>query len=340
MTVTRDFDTGAQNVGVYRTMVKDKNHVISNLSPGRQGFMQACTYLDRNKPAPIAWVIGTDPSVQFVAAMSLPMDAEELHIAGGVNGEGVKVVKCITSDILVPANSEFIIEGEVLPGQCADEGPFGEFAGYMGPVAPKPVVRITAITHRKDAIYYGYTSQMPPSESTTIQSLTNEPTILKMLCDAGEFSVADLHLDLTYGTFLGHGIVAMNPKYQGHATKVGRMLAAMTDMKRITIVDSDIDIRDPLHIEWVMNAHYHPARDTIIIDKVFFPMGMDPSVRLDNQMDSMGSKIIIDATQTIAAGEISLPAKDIMMKALDSWKEIGLPEFDMPKRAKLRIEGA
>lgn len=339
ITVTRDVD-GAQNMGVYRTMVKDDNHVIANLSKGRQGFIQASTYLDQGKPAPIAWVIGTDPSVQYVAAMALPSNVQEIDVAGGVNGEGVEVVKCITNDLLVPANSEIIIEGEVLPGQYENEGPFGEFAGYMGPVAPKPLVRITAITHRRDAIYYGYTSQCPPSESTTVQSLTNEPTILKMIRDTGELNVKDLYLDLTYGTFMGHGIIALDTKFNGHAAQVGRLVAAMTGIKRVTVVDDDIDIRDPLHIEWAMNAHYHPIRDTILIDNTMVPMGMDPSVRLDNKHDSMGSKVVIDATATIDAGVISLPPKEIMMKALESWKESDLPEFEIPERVKLRLDNS
>ncbi len=339
ITVTHNCETGVQNMGVYRTMVKDDTHVICNLNPGRHGFMQASTYLDQGKPAPIAWVIGTDPSVHFATVANMAFGTEEINVAGGLNGEPVKIVKCKTSDIMVPAESEIIIEGEVLPGEFADEGPFGEFAGYMGPVAKKPLVRITAITHRKDAIYYGYTSQMPPSESTVLQSLTNGPLVLKILReDMGEKNVKDVYIDLTFGGLLAHCMVSMTPQNEGHAKKIGRLVADMTPLKRVTVVDDDVDIRDPLHMEWAMNSHYHPARDTIIIDGVYFPMGMDPSVRIDNQMQDMGSKVVIDATRTIDAGEYSLPPKEIMMKALDFWKEVGLPEFDIPKRAQFRID--
>ena len=339
ITVTRHADTGVQNMGVYRTMVRDDRHVVCNLNPGRHGFIQASTWLDRGKPAPIAWVVGTEPSIHFATVANMPLGVDEIHAAGGLKGAPVEMVKCRTSDILVPANSEFIIEGEIIPGELADEGPFGEFAGYMGPVAPKPVVRITAITHRKDAIYYGYTSQMPPSESTVLQSLTNAPLLLKILRDdLGETSVHDVHIDLTFGGLLAHCAVSMTPRHAGHAKKIGRLIADMSPLKRITIVDEDIDIRDPLHLEWAMNSHYHPVRDTIIIDDVFFPMGMDPSVRMDNKMQDMGSKVIIDATQTIDAGEYSLPPKEIMEKALKTWEAAGLPAFEIPKRARLRID--
>ena len=339
ITVTHNCETGVQNMGVYRTMVKDDNHVICNINPGRHGFMQASTYLDQGKPAPIAWVIGTDPSVHFSTVANMPFGTEEINVAGGLNGDPIKVVKCRTSDIMVPAESEIIIEGEVLPGEFADEGPFGEFAGYMGPVAKKPVARITAITHRKDAIYYGYTSQMPPSESTVLQSMTNGPLVLKTLReDMGDKNVKDVHIDLTFGGLLAHCIVSRTPMHGGHAKKIGRLIADMTPLKRVTVVNDDVDIRDPLHVEWAMNSHYHPARDTIIIDDVFFPLGMDPSVRIDNKMQDMGSKVVIDATMTIDAGQYSLPPKDIMMKALDLWKEVGLPDFDIPKRAQFRID--
>lgn len=338
ITVTRHAETGVQNMAVYRTMVKDDHHVVVNLNPGRQGHAHCQTYLERGQPAPIAWVVATEPAVHLATVVNLPPGVDEITVAGGLKGAPVELVKCKTSDILVPANAEFIIEGEVLPGVVADEGPFGEFAGYMGPVAEKPVARITAITHRDDAIFYGYTSQMPPSESTVLQSLGNAPLLLKMLRhDIGDASVSDVFIDLTFGGLLAHCVVAMTPRHPGHAKRVGRLIADMTPIKRVTVVDSDIDIRDPLHVEWAMNAHYNPARDTVIIEDVFFPMGMDPSVRVDNKMSELGSKIVVDATQTVDAGEISLPPRELMEKALESWKEAGLPEFDIPKRALSRL---
>lgn len=339
ITVTRDAHSGAQNMGVYRTMVRGEREVVVNLNPGRHGFMHARTYLDQGKPAPIAWIIGTEPVIHFATVANMPFGVDEMDVAGGLKGGPIELVKCKTNELMVPANSEFIIEGEIIPGEEADEGPFGEFAGYMGPVAKKPVARITAITHRKDAIFYGYSSQMPPSESTVLQSLTNAPLILKILRhDHGEVGIHDIHIDLNFGGLLAHCIVAMAPQYSGHAKKIGRLIADMSPLKRITLVDEYIDIRDPLHVDWAMNSHYHPARDTVIIDDVYFPMGMDPSVREDGTKPEMGSKVVIDATQSIDAGDYSLPSKDMMDKALETWKEAGLPDFEIPKRARLRFE--
>jgi len=209
----------------------------------------------------------------------------------------------------------------------------------MGIVERRPVARITAITHRRDPYYYGYTSQMPPSESTTIQSLTNAGVLFKNLHDdLGEISVTDVFIDQNFGGNLGHVVIAMKPSYPAHSKKVGRLVADMTSIKRVTVVDDDIDIRDSTHVDWAMNSRFNAARDTMVIDDVFVPTNVDPSVRTPGSGFSLGSKLVCDATLKLDAGAFSLPPKEIMAKALDLWKEIGLPEFEIPRRAKLRID--
>ncbi len=343
--LTKNHDTGVQNMGTYRTMVRDETALVSNLRPGGQGgYNNMMTWHEKGKPAPVAWVIAAPPAVHLAALANVPLEVDEVTIAGGMMGEGVPMVKCTMSDLLVPADSEIIIEGEVHPGETDIEGPFGEFVGFMGPVEHRPVVRVTAITHRKDPIYYGYSSQMPPSESVAMQSLTNAGLMLKALRhDFSETGVSDLFIDLTYGAQLGHVVVAMKPSYPGHAKKVGRLVAAMAPIKRVTIVDDDIDIRDYSHVDWAMNARYNPARDTILIDDVYYRVRpgqicLDPSVFSPTSSDTMASKVICDATLKVDAGTFSLPTKEVMAKALGLWKEVGLPEFEIPKRARLRID--
>jgi 4-hydroxy-3-polyprenylbenzoate decarboxylase len=337
--VTSNAHTRRQNIGFYRTRVRDANSVVSNLNPGRQGFLNACTWTEQGMSAPIAWVIGAHPVVQYAASANLPWGLDEIEVAGGVLGKPVELVKATSIDLLVPADAEIVIEGEIYPGETDVEGPFGEFAGYMGPVAHKPVAHITAITHRKNPIYCAMTSQMPPSESTIVQSLTNAGVVQKMLRhDLGEYTVQDVYIDQTFGGLMAHAVIAMTPRYPGHAKRVGRMVADCTPLKRITVVNPDVDIRDSSHVEWAMNSRFDPAQDTEIIRDVFFPMGMDPSIRVKDGTSHPGSKVVIDATQTIDVGLFSLPAKDKMIAALNSWREAGLPEFSIPKRARLRIE--
>ncbi len=337
--ITTDHDTGVQNMGVYRTMVRDDHSVVVNLTPGRQGTRNVKTWTDRGKKAPIAWVIATEPAIHLATVANLPVGQDEIEFAGGIKGEPIEMVPCKTVGLHVPANSEIIIEGEVTPNELENEGPFGEFAGVMGPVEKRPVAHITGITHRRDPVYYGYTSQMPPSESTTIQSLVNAGVILHTMRDhVGDHAVHDVHIDQTFGGVLAHAIVAITPQVPGHGKRVGRTIADITPVKRVTVVDTDVDIRDPSHVDWALNSRYSPARDTVIIDDVFVPLQIDPSVRDVRGNVTQGSKIVLDATLKIDSGPLSLPPKAMMMDALDVWKQCGLPEFDIPKRARLRIE--
>lgn len=336
--MTRDANTGNQNTGVYRTRVRDDRHVVINLNPRRHGHNQTNSWLERGEPAPIAWIVAAEPAVHLASVGAVFPGVQEIEIAGGLKGEPIELVKCVTSDIMVPANAEMIIEGEILPGEMDEEGPFGENFGYMSKPGIKPVARITAITHRKDAIYYGFSSQMPPSESTVIQSTANAALTQKILRhDLGETSVHDVHFDLTFGGQAAHGIISMTPLHPGHAKKVGRTTAEVSSLKRITVVDADVDIRDPTHVDWAINARYSPVRDTILIDDVFVRMAMDPSTPIVDGV-KMNSKIVIDATQKLEEPVFSLPSKDMMMKALETWKEAGLPEFEIPKRAHLRLD--
>ena len=334
--ITRDHDTGVHNTAVYRSMFIDKNHIIVNLAPGRHGTMCYESFKKKGENTPFALVIGAEPAVHFSAVANLPYGTDEMTVAGGLKGEPVKVVKAKTVDLLVPASAQFVIEGEIPPDAFAEEGPFGEFAGFMGPVAKKPLGTITAITHRKNPLYYGYISQIPPSESTVIQSVSNAGLILKMLRhDLGHGTVKDAHIDLTYGGMLAHGVISMKPTYPGHAKQVGRLVADTTTLKRVTVVDDDIDIRDPMHMDWAMNSRFNPEKDTIIIKDVFSSAAMDPTVQVINGRMEMSSKMVIDATEKQEGPKpSSISPTELMMKALESWKEMGLPEFEIPKRTR------
>jgi 3-polyprenyl-4-hydroxybenzoate decarboxylase len=169
----------------------------------------------------------------------------------------------------------------------------------------------------------------------------NAGVILQTMRDAiGDQAVEDVWIDQTFGGNLAHGIIAMKPAFPGHGKRVGRTVADISPLKRITVVDADIDIRDPGHVDWALNARFNPQRDTVIIDDVNVPQEMDPSVRGAGGSVTPGSKLILDATRKIDPGPFSLPPRELMMKALDVWKDCGLPAFDIPKRARLRIESS
>lgn len=336
--ITSDANTGRVNMGTYRQMIKSDTEVGFYASPGKDAVLDRETWWVQGKPAPVAAVYGQDPLLFLTSATSFPKDVSEYEFAGGINGAPIEVFKSDVTGLTLPANAEIIIEGEVLPGEMADEGPFGESAGYMSDVAPKPVARITAITHRRDAIFYGLASQMPPSESTTLQSLSNAGLILKTLRhDHGESTVRDCWIDLMFGGGAAHLVVAMRPIRPGHAQDVGRLLAQTTSLKRITIVDEDIDIRNQTELDWVMSSHVDPARDVQILGG--FPAAMDHAVTPDAQGRKLGSKLVIDATRSLATGPISLPSAALMARARGTWESAGLPATELSQRLRNCLSG-
>ena len=148
----------------------------------------------------------------------------------------------------------------------------------------------------------------------------------------------DVHVDLTFGGLMAHGIVSLKPLYPGHAKNIGRLVADSTTLKRVTVVDEDIDIRDHMHMAWAMNSRFSPARDTIIIEDVFAPRGMDPTLRVRDDMAEFSSKLGCDATQEGDKGTFSLPSRELMTDALETWTEVGLPDFEIPKRIQFMLD--
>ncbi|MCZ6767951.1 MAG: UbiD family decarboxylase [Acidobacteria bacterium] len=325
LVITKDCDKGVQNMGTYRCQVQSKTRVTLNTNPGRQAYENYQTYALKGKPAPVAVAICCEPAVHLATAGALPKGIDEITVAGGFKGAPIEMVRAKTSDLLVPAQAEIVVEGELHPTGRMMEESFGEFAGYMGPIGERPFFDVQCITHRKDPIYYGYISQHPPSESTLIQGQANECVIHKLLVDDwAEPTVLDVAMNQTHGGLLGQVVVQMNPTYPGHAKRVGRLVAEMgVFFKTVMVVNSDIDIRHQQHLDWMMNSRVNPARDLVIIKDIY--QIYDPSAE-----NGIGSKLVIDATEIGPQPDLSLPPKDLLYKAYESWKEAGLPAFDIP----------
>lgn len=327
--ITRDHDTGVQNIGTYRCQVQAKNLITINTRPGRQAYQNYDSWASKGKAAPVAIAIGCEPAVHLATSAALPAGIDEMEVAGGLKGSAIDAVKAKTVDLLLPAWAEMAVEGLLHPTGRMLEDSFGEFAGYMGPDGkPRPYLEVTSITHRRDPIYYGYASQYPPSESTMIQGLANECVIHYMLThDFGETTVEDVAINQTHGGMLGHAIVRMRPTYPGHAKKVGRLVAEASSVKTVTVVDCDIDIRHQQHLDMAFNSRVNPARDMVVIRDVY--SHIDPSAD-----GTITSRLVIDATQKGPLPDVSLPPKDLLWKAYESWQEAGLPAFDLPKRVE------
>src|SRR5579863_7273093 len=185
--VTRDPDSGVQNMGTYRAALKAADRLVVRMvareATGAGGFLHWLKYRERKEPMPIAIVIGAAPVVVFTGPQKLAIDLDELGVAGGLAGEPIRVVKGKTVDLLVPADAEIVIEGLIDCQKLEPEAPFGESNGYVALEAFNMPMRVTAITRRQDAVFTSIISQVTPSESSLVKKVAYEPLYLAHLRD-------------------------------------------------------------------------------------------------------------------------------------------------------------
>lgn len=341
--ITKDPDTGIQNVGNYRQRVIAGDRVGILIAPTQHiGMHYFNKYQPRNEPMPIAIAVGNDPAIALTSVAKVPYGVDELDIAGGFRGQGVPVVRAETVDLMVPANAEYVIEGYVMPHERDKEGQFGEFTGYMGLESDRTFIQVQCVTHRKNPLYHGFLSQIPPSESSLVRSQAFAANLYKHLVhDLKEPAFKDAHFTEAGGSEMVL-IIQVKPMYPGHARKVGLVAAnllASSLGKFVYIVDDDIDIRDPFSVEWALSFRVDPARDVEILHHSFFHI-LDPAVPPAGSASGVapGSKIVIDATMKGTYPEISLPPKKYMMKVYEDWRETGLPSIRLAERTRLLLE--
>src|SRR5712692_10178397 len=183
--ITRDPDTGIQNMGMYRAALKATDRLavrmVARPSGGAGGYYHWLKYNERRAPMPIAIVIGAAPVVAFTSPQKLAIDLDELAVAGGLAGRAVRIVKAKTVDLMVPADAEIVIEGVIDTERLEPEAPFGESNGYVALEAYNMPMRVTAITHRRAPVFCSIISQVTPSESSVIKKVAYEPLFLNHL---------------------------------------------------------------------------------------------------------------------------------------------------------------
>jgi len=183
--ITRDPDSGIQNMGMYRAALKATDRLavrmVARPSGGAGGYYHWLKYNQRRAKMPIAIVIGAAPTVVFTSPQKLAVDLDELAVAGALAGAPVRVVKARTVDLLVPADAEIVVEGVIDPERLDPEAPFGESNGYVALEAYNMPMRVTAITHRRSPVFCSIISQVTPSESSVIKKVAYEPLFLAHL---------------------------------------------------------------------------------------------------------------------------------------------------------------
>jgi 2,5-furandicarboxylate decarboxylase 1 len=226
--------------------------------------------------------------------LRLPYDTDELAVAGALLGGPVEMVRCVTVDAEAPADAEFVIEGEVLPDVTRREGPFGEFARLYGPSRDLPVVRVTAITHRRDALYLNVLSASSP-ENVTLGAVGREPSLLSAL-RASVPTVREVRITIGGGANF-HAIVSLQKNFEGEPQKVGFAAFAAQDLlKHVYVVDDDIDVHDDEEVHYALATRMDPSRDIHVIENVK-GNPLDPTAVEYAPGRAVVNKMIVDATR-------------------------------------------
>ncbi len=324
MVFTKDPETGRPNCGMYRIHIYDKKTTGMHWHIHKDGARHYDKYKALRQRMPVAIAVGSDPAVIYSATAPLPEAVDEMMFAGFLRREPVEMVKCITSDIEVPANSELVIEGYLDPGEHRIEGPFGDHTGFYSSADNYPVFHVTCITHRKDLIYPATIVGKPPMEDCYMAKATERIFLPLMKLDMPE--IRDLNLPME-GVFHNCAILSIKKSYPGHAKKIihglwgkGQMMFA----KLLIVVDDDVDVQNLSYTAWRVLNNVDWKRDTVIAD--------GPLDDLDHAANfpRYGSKMGIDATRkTREEGmmrdwpEELFMSPDILKLVERRWKEYG-----------------
>jgi 2,5-furandicarboxylate decarboxylase 1 len=292
--IARNPRTGIQNVSIHRLQLSGPNRLGALLLPRHTHmFFELAEQL--GQPLDVAIAVGVDPLTLLASQAIAPIDFDELEIAGGLHGKPLNVVKCLTNEVRVPADSEIVIEGRLLPHVREPEGPFGEFPQYYGERANRHVIEVDVVTQRKDAIFH--TIIGGGLEHLLLGGIPREATLLAHLQRSFP-NVRDVHL-AKGGVCRYHLYVQMAKRQEGEAKNV--IMGALSghyDVKHVIVVDEDVDIHNPEEVEWAVATRVQADRDVVIVSGTQGSK-LDPSTN-----NGIGAKMGLDATKPLDAEEM------------------------------------
>lgn len=266
--IVRDPQTGVYNASYHRLQLIGANRTAIKLDYGRHLRLAFERAKRMGVALPIVVCIGADLALQYTAATmgsQMPEAADELAAAGGFCGRPLAVVKAVTQDLLVPADSEIVLEGRILPDETIEEGPFGEFVGYLSPADEAPVFEVTAVTQRHRPLYQvinGYSF-----ETTMLRKYVLEASLLKTL-QAAVPIVTDAEMTAG-GLHRFHAVLQVRkstPQHNGlQRNAILAAFGALKDLDLIIVVDEDIDIRNPYEVEYALATRMEASRDLFVV---------------------------------------------------------------------------
>jgi 2,5-furandicarboxylate decarboxylase 1 len=295
--IVRDPETGTYNASYHRLQLIGPDRTAIKLDYGRHLRLAFERAKAKGRHLPIVVCLGTDIALQYTAATmgsQMPENADEIAVAGGLCGRALPVVKAVTQDLLVPAETEIALEGRLLIDETVQEGPFGEFVGYLAPADAAPVFQVTALTHRDRPIYHAINGY--GRETIMLRKYVLEASLLKVLQSAAPI-VIDAEMTAG-GLHRFHAVLQVKkttPQHDGlQRNAILAAFGALKDLDMVIVVDEDIDIRDPHDVEYALATRMEASRDLLVM-----PEGRGHEyVRIGNK--GIRAKLGIDATVPFA----------------------------------------
>lgn len=331
LVITKDCETGIPNVGVYRLQLQSRNTMTIHWLSVRGGARHLRKAAERGKKLEVAIALGVEPLMIMAAATPIPVDLSEWLFAGLYGGEGVKLAKCKTLDLEVPADSEIVLEGTITPGEVMPDGPFGDHMGYYGGVEDSPLVRFHCMTHRQNPIYLTTFSGKPPKEEAMIAIALNRiytPILRQQVPEIVDFFLPMEALSYKVA------IISIDKAYPGQARRAAlafwSALPQFTYTKFVIVVDKSINIRDPRQVVWAISSKVDPSRDVFILPDTPFD-----TLDFASKKIGLGGRMGIDATTKIppeTEHEWGAPLEsdpDVAAMVSRRWKEYGLDDLKL-----------
>jgi 4-hydroxy-3-polyprenylbenzoate decarboxylase len=296
LVITRDPETGVENVGCYRVMLQDKDKVGLYISPGKHGKMHYEKAMRAGKRFPVAMVFGQHPMLFMAASQAVPFGVNEYDWAGGFLDQPIEVIEAPRTKLHIPATGEIAIEGEIVPGETLPEGPFGEWPGYYASARrAEPVVRVQALYYRNDPIICG-AAPFKPTIHGMYRSLLRAALIWNGMEQAGVPEIRGVYLPPPAQRFMV--VVAIRQKYPGHA-KQAALVACQCHAgaylgRYVVVVDDDIDITDLNEVVWAISTRTDPATSVDILRRTWSGP-LDPVIPPGQK--GHNSRMIIEATR-------------------------------------------
>ena len=328
LVVTKDPETGVRNMGTYRAQLKARDRLgvrMASRLGGAGGYQHWLKYKERGEAMPVAIVLGCAPAILFTGPQKLPIDEDEMAVAGGLIGAPVRITRCKTVDLEVPADAEIVIEGEISTEYLEPEGPFGESHGHVALEDFNMSMKVTAITMRRKAVFISIISQVTPSESSTLKKVAYEPLYLEHLKKT--FNIKGIKRVVMHEPLTNiRKVIFLQFDRSAPQTEIWRGLQAAASLqaqcgKVVIAVSEDIDPNNADAIFWSIAYRSNISSDVHVTP--YRSGGHGPK----SGRSGTDATLMIDATLKADMPPLALPREEFMSRAKVIWEELQLPRL-------------